>query len=172
MQHNFTVGYLLVNAKGNTMYRVVGSGPQHIDVIEYTGKTSEQRTLSLIKGEWYSWNNGIGQKVGQLTLVALASPNRIPAPVVDFLQVGQAESLIIKGTAYIIKDGDNTSISTPKNWQVPNCTIYNLDKALLCVKKTDRKSLSDRGSAAEFCNSAGVVTRLSEGDVWIMMTDI
>uniref|UniRef100_A0A6C0JT55 Uncharacterized protein n=1 Tax=viral metagenome TaxID=1070528 RepID=A0A6C0JT55_9ZZZZ len=159
----------LILAKGN-MYRVIGTGPNHLDVIEYNGHTIEQKILSQIKDEWYRWNlvSGVGERLGELKHIASTSPTKVPQPVKSFAQIEHADSVVIKGVGYVITQDEPTNI--PEKWTLPTCKVFNIGKGLLCLIKQKVTSLMDKPYACEMLLN-GVTTKLKESDVWTIVSE-
>lgn len=162
----FHVGYFL--ASKTSFYRVIGTGVEHVDVIEYNGHDEPMyKTLSLIQGEWYKWTKeGIGERI-TLKQVALGSPTSVPHPLRDFKQLRETETMVIHGKPYEVSH-EAPTISVPSKWQSPECSIINLGKALLCMQHQKVKSLYEKSAIVEFWNN-GTISKLKESDIWIFI---
>lgn len=164
MEHKFISGHLLLGK--NSVYRVIGVGTHHLDVLEYSDADEcSQQILSLVKGVWHKWVNGVGQKV-DLKQIGTIVPNKIPVRVMSFNQLQGAETLIVKGTPYkVVEKPDN--IEVPEKWQLPSCQVFHLkgkEYIMLCLQKMERTSLGDKEFSCHISNGGS----LKESDLWII----
>lgn len=163
MQHKFKVEHLLLSK--NSMYRVIGTGTHHLEVLEYSDEC-EKTTLSLVKDVWYKWVNGVGQKV-DLKQIGTVSANKVPVRVLAFNQLQGAETLVIKGVPYkVVEKADGVEV--PERWQMPSCQLIHLhgskEDTILCLQKMERTSLSDKEFSCHITNGGS----LKESDIWVI----
>jgi len=172
---DFSVGHLLymtdiTNRKCEGLLRVVGTGNNNIQCIEYTGLNTFGsnevviKLYSFIDGKWYKWGPHGGIKVN-LKKICIIVPTKVPELVRDFLQM-DADSFVIKGLPY--KKVDTTNLSVPQDW-VGQRMFYLKGKteAVLYVQSKERETLHDRGAIAQLLTPSGTIT-LHESDVWMI----
>lgn len=165
MQHKFKVEHLLLYK--NSMYRVIGVGTHHLEVLEYS-EECEKTTLSLVKDVWYKWVNGVGQKV-ELKQIGTIAANKVPSRVMSFNQhqLQGAETLIVKGAPYKVVEKPD-GVEVPERWQLPSCQVMHLhgskEDTMLCLQKMERTSLSDKEFSCHISNGGS----LKESDIWVI----
>jgi len=165
---DFRVGHLLFS-KG-IMLRVIGTGTNHIDVIEYSdslsfgGNDMVTRTYSLFEGTWYRWGANGGEPA-KLKKIGIIGPSKVPHMVKDFSQIQGFDTIIIRGVPY--KQVETTSLVAPEHWT----NVFYLkskNEAIFNIQEQDRESLYDRGASGELLTSSGIV-KLKENDVWMIV---
>jgi hypothetical protein len=164
----FKVGHLIF-AK-DAMLRVIGSGEDHIEVIEYRdtatfGGDLITKTYSKINDTWFKWDLEGGKAI-KLKKIGVIDPAKVPHAVKDFSHIKNIDTLIIKGTPY--KTVDSTSLSPPEHWINTHSLKSRFGEAVLHIQIKDKKSLYDKGAEAQLLTHTGVVT-LKESDVWTIV---
>jgi hypothetical protein len=164
--NTFKIGQLLISK--SSILRVIGSGNDFIIVIEYSqGSTNEPKYLSCYKDVWYQWKNGVGEKITFTKINTITSPTKIPQQVLNFSQLENEQSFIIKGTPY--KVVDKNALSVPDKWagqRVLYLTGFKKD-AMLSLETLERKSHFDKHANCELLVDNNI-TRLSESDIWVI----
>jgi len=165
---DFKVGHLLF-CKG-AMLRVIGTGENHIDTIEYSenlsiGNDMTNKTYSYFQGSWYRWGANGGEPV-KLKKVGVIDPSKVPHVVKDFSQIQGFDTIIIKGVPY--KQVNDTSLSVPEHWVKLFYLKSKNGEAVLNIQEKNRETLYDRGADAQLLNSTGTI-KLNENDVWTII---
>ena len=164
----FKVGHLLFS-KGS-MLRVIGTGENHINVIEYSNMLNISndmvtRTYSKVDGTWFQWGAN-GGTVVKLKKIGTIDPSKVPASVASFDGITSFDTIIIKGVPY--KRVDETSLTVPEQWTNTFFLKNKSGEAILNIKKNETKSLYERAADAQFLTLAGIVS-LKEKDVWTIL---
>ena len=165
----FKVGHLLF-CKG-VMLRVIGTGENHIDVIEYSdnlafgGNELVTKTYSCFQNLWYRWTANGGEVV-KLQKIGIIDPSKVPHVVKDFSQIQGFDTMIINGVPY--KQVPGTSLTIPEEWVKVFHLKSKSGEAVLNIQEKKRETLYDRGAEAQLLTLAGVTT-LSENDVWTIV---
>lgn len=165
----FKVGHL-VFCKG-AMLRVIGTGQNHIDVIEYSenlafgGNDLSTKTYSYFQDSWYRWGANGGEPV-KLKKIGVIDPSKVPHVVKDFSQIQGFDTMIIKGVPY--KQVESTSLPLPEHW----VKVFHLKskngEAVLNIQEKKRESLYDRGADAQLLTAKGTM-KLAENDAWTIV---
>ena len=145
----FKVGHL-VFAK-DSMLRVIGTGQNHIEVIEYRdsatfGGELATKTFSKIDNKWYKWDV-TGGKAVKLKKIGVIDPSKVPHVVKDFSHIKSFDTMIIKGVPY--KLVDSTSLKIPEHWNKTFLLKSRFGDAVFHIQPKKRETLYDKGAEAQ-----------------------
>lgn len=165
----FKVGHLVFCK--DTMLRVIGTGENHIEVIEYNshiafgGNDITQKIYSKFDDGWYRWGANGGELV-KFKKVGVIDPLKVPHVVKDFSQIKNFDTMIIKGVPY--KRIDETSLAVPEHWIKVFYLKSKNGEAVLNIQEKKRETLYDKGANAQLLTEKGTI-KLAETDAWTII---